>query len=867
MNNKLNALLKSAVLTVLLLVPLFAHADKKAWVEYQAATQTLTFHYDENMESVTATAKTDLGSMSSFSESIPKWLYDDNTYNPMALEIVKVVFDSSFADARPTSCANWFYGLSRLTTIEGLEYLNTSEVTDMNNMFYCCRSLTSLDLSHFDTGKVTNLKGMFESCTNLIEVNLTSFDMRFKKDYTAEDRMFSGCSKLRNIMVYDDNLYMQVWYHLPLLIVPCPDMFTGAVSLPGYDDQHTNGAWARDFSQAGYLNNVNVTPTKWVEYQESTASLTFHYDRFQGYTVATATYGFNEADTVPAWHGKDIKHVEFCKEMKKALPTNCYHWFYGMDKLKSIKGLNFLNTSNVTNMSGMFSGCFQLDSLDLTSFNTSKVTDMSGMFYLCVSLKSIVAADTFAVAADTETTMMFESCVSLPAYDDGKVDGSMVKDITQGGYIDYNCVATPAWAEYQDDSRTLTFHHNKLRSYSTATETFAVDPSDEYNFTQWAAKDIKKVVFSKDFSDVRMQSCNYWFINKTSLQEIEGMENLNTSELTSMESMFSYCTGLTSLDLSSLYLNGLTNTRRMFLGCTNLKNIYVSENFSLSNVTDGQRMFQECYALPNFDSGNVSQDKANYIDGYLTLRRHFTVGDTRYNADGYGDNATCYADIRLDNDNVMSSDFAFKLGEGNTISYHRDVDYTWDALCLPFAFEASAPNCKFYEISNVGADAVTVKEITGEVPAGRPVLVYSEQGSFNISGKADSIIVPRPIEDTNMTGTFEKEEVSEFAKYALSGNKFLNVYYLYQQSRENTVISPYSAYLVLDLENLIAWPAESLDIVVEEASGINDINAADALLSLDGAEIYDIQGHRLTAIQPGLVIVKKNGITRKMIVK
>ncbi len=864
MDNKLYALMKSAVLTVLLLVPLFAHADKKAWVEYQADTQTLTFHYDENMESVTATAKTDLDSMSSFDKSIPKWLYDDNTYNPRALEIVKVVFDSSFADARPTSCANWFNGLSRLATIEGLEYLNTSKVTDMSDMFYCCRSLTSLDLSHFDIGNVTNMKAMFELCSNLVEINLTSFDIRKKKVASAVDYMFRYCSKLRNIMVYDDHFYIEEWNTMALTL-PCSEMFEGAVSLPGYDGRYTSGRMCRDLARGGYLNNVNVTPTKWVEYQESTATLTFHYDRFEGYTDATGKYDFNEIDTVPAWRGKEITNVVFDKGMKKVFPVTCYHWFYGMDKLKSIKGLNFLNTNNVTNMAGMFSGCSKLDSLDLTSFNTSKVTDMSGMFYLCVSLKSIVAADTFAVAAHTETTMMFESCVSLPNYNDQKVDGSMVKDITLGGYIDYNSVANSAWAEYQADQRTLTFHHNKLRSYSTATETFTVDPSDEYNFTQWATKDIKKVVFSKGFSNVHMQNCNFWFINQSSLQEIEGIENLNTSELTSMESMFSYCTALTSLDFTQLDLSGLKNTRRMFRGSTNLKNIYVSEGFSLPNVTEGLDMFKECYALPNFNSGNVSNDKANYVDGYLTLRRQFTVGDTQYNADGYGDNTTCYDDIRLDKDNVMSSGFAFKLGEGNTISYHRDMNDSWEALCLPFAFDASATNCKFYEISNVGTDAVTVKEITGEVPAGRPVLVYSEQGSFNISGKADSVIVPRPIEDTNMTGTFEEVEVLLPTQYAISGNKFLNVFFSYQPSR-STIISPYSAYLVIDLASLTTLP-ESLDIVIDGTSGIIDINAADALQSLDGAELYDIQGRRLTTIQPGIVIAKKNGITRKMIVK
>ena len=106
-------------------------------------------------------------------ESVPDGDYALNTgsNNPSWYDsrgsVAKVVFDESFKDVRPTSCYQWFYSFSNLTTIEGIENLNTEEVTDMSEMFYNCSSLTSLDVSKFNTDKVKNMSYMFSVCPGL----------------------------------------------------------------------------------------------------------------------------------------------------------------------------------------------------------------------------------------------------------------------------------------------------------------------------------------------------------------------------------------------------------------------------------------------------------------------------------------------------------------------------------------------------------------------------------------------------------------------------------------------------------------------------------------------------------------------------
>ena len=101
--------------------------------------------------------------------SNPGW-YADRT------GITTVVFSPSFIKARPTTTSSWFRGMSQLTTIEGMENLNTSEVKDMRLMFYGCSQLSSIDLSHFNTGMVSGMRQMFYGCSSLTSLDLSQFD-------------------------------------------------------------------------------------------------------------------------------------------------------------------------------------------------------------------------------------------------------------------------------------------------------------------------------------------------------------------------------------------------------------------------------------------------------------------------------------------------------------------------------------------------------------------------------------------------------------------------------------------------------------------------------------------------------------------
>ena len=149
-----------------------------AYAEFDNATGTLTFRY----KGVKPAEAYDLNVKS----NNPGW--QDQKGN-----IKKVVFDASFANARPTSCCLWFADCFYLTEIEGIENLNTEKVTNMGSMFSGCYALTSLDVSNFNTEKVTYMSSMFEDCQELSSLDLSKFNTANVKN--MED-MFKECRKL-----------------------------------------------------------------------------------------------------------------------------------------------------------------------------------------------------------------------------------------------------------------------------------------------------------------------------------------------------------------------------------------------------------------------------------------------------------------------------------------------------------------------------------------------------------------------------------------------------------------------------------------------------------------------------------------------
>ena len=353
------------------------------YAEFDNATGTLTFCY----KGVKPEGAYDLN----VGGSDPEW-------KTLGTNVNKVVFNASFANARPTSCYYWFCGCSKLTDIEGIENLNTENVTNMNSMFDRCSALTSLDLTNFNTAKVSDMSYMFMGCSALTTIFVSD---KFVTDQVTDGRdMFHMCINL-----------------------------IGAIEYDGSKSDHTYANYENGyFSPEGGFH-------AYAEFNNATGTLTFS----RGLSKPAGAYDLNVGNNTPEWSTQkdDINKVVFDASFANARPTSCYKWFDGCANLTDIEGIENLNTEKVTNMGSMFSGCYVLTSLDVSNFNTQNVEDMSYMFNRCIYLTSLDVSN-FNTQNVEKMDFMFSCCEGLNFLDLSKFD---TQNVTNMSYMFWNSSA------------------------------------------------------------------------------------------------------------------------------------------------------------------------------------------------------------------------------------------------------------------------------------------------------------------------------------------------------------------------------------------------------------------------------------------
>ena len=233
-----------------------------------------------------------------------------------------------------------FISLSNLQTIQGLENLDTSQVTNMNEMFANCENLTSLDVSHFDTSQVTNMAGMFFGCWVLTNLDVSHWDT---SQVTNMRGMFFWCKSLISLDV-------SIWDTSQ--VTDMTGMFWYCYSLINLDVSH----W--DTSQVTMMELVFGACNKLTDLDVS------HWDTSQ---VTNMSEMFENCDSL---HSLDLINWDTSQV------TDMNWMFYGCQSLTNLDVSHF-DTSQVTDMYLMFSGCKSLTSLDLSSFDTSQVTSKS----------------------------------------------------------------------------------------------------------------------------------------------------------------------------------------------------------------------------------------------------------------------------------------------------------------------------------------------------------------------------------------------------------------------------------------------------------------------------------------------------------
>lgn len=551
----------SLLLMLMLLQPVMAQTqDPIMYARLNRETQTLTLYYDTKIDYWLDRLIVDNQSL---------WL--DGSERK---KIKTVVFDESFKHARPKSCDQWFYLFKGLTKIEHLDYLNTSEVENMGSMFSNCTSLETLDLSSFNTEKVTNMSEMFVGSTNLRTINLPKGFIG--SNVTDLNGMFRGCVSLTELDLSGSNAEK---------VKNMGSMFYGCVAL---SNLNLSGFKTGSLTEMRYL------------FSSCQSLESLDLSGFNTENVTSMASMFSQCSSL---RSLDLSSFNTSKVIGMNL------MFFNCTNLESID-LSSFETENLQQMPHMFYSCTKLEMLDLSSFATPNMTSMYCAFQNCKNLKTIYVTSAFTTDKVTEGRTAFAGCVNLPNYTTDKT-GVEMAHTGAGGYL---TAATDSWVRWDAPTGTLSFHRSGTKP--AGDNILDLGYGNDPNWDTHAAE-IKKVVFKAGFRDETHTTCSKWFSGCTNLTSIEGIENLNTSNVKYMNEMFGQCSNLETLDLSHFNTENVGNMSNMFNGCTKLHDLNIS-SFNTENVTNMYGMFYGCSSLDSLDLSHfntryVRNDQMNYM--------------------------------------------------------------------------------------------------------------------------------------------------------------------------------------------------------------------------------------------------------------
>ena len=719
-------------------------------------------------------------------------------------------------------------------------------------------NIESLDLNHAvivnkpTVGKMSYLLGI-----NSLDIKSVVFDKSFKTYApTSLNSFFGGLSNLKTIK---DLKYLNTEQ-----VTDMSYMFFDC-ALTSLDLSNFNTAKVRDMSHMFYrcsaLTSLDLS-------NFNTAIVTNMSNMFYGCSVLSSLdlSNFNTAK------------VEDMQSM-----------FDGCQNLSSLDLSNF-NTAIVSNMRDMFFDCSALSSLDLSNFYTKKVENMGGMFAGCSALTTIYASDKFVTSKVQSGEGMFAICKNLKGtileYNNSKTDHTYA-NYGKNGYF------TPVfeYAEFNEGTGTLTFR----RGLSKPERAYALNlEASEPGWWSTHRYEIKKVVFDASFANARPTSCYKWFHHCTNLATIEGIENLNTENVTNMHGMFFYCQNLSSLDLTNFNTGNVTNMFNMFSNCQNLSSldltsfntanvtfmdymfdgcstlttIYASEKFVTDQVNGGD-MFNECRSLKDYSFSKRDSKYANYKTGYFSK----LVGKN-------GDDKIGAAGETLATDNLVLDDgkdfVAYEPFAAKAASYSRTVEgTTWATLCLPFEVSLDGQNFRAFKLlsADEGTETVELEEIETSIEAGTPVIIKMKDGEtkldFTVANKEIANEVKTAETDNGnyqLQGLYTQKEFSKDTDnncYIVKGDKLMNPAKLLGTSTKSVGSKPFRAYMA---DNSSAPAAGARMFSISVGGSTTAIEQLETTAD-SKAEYYDLQGRRLQDLQKGVNIVKRGGKTMKVIIK
>ena len=529
---------------------------------YKAAIKNITFEDEINIPS----------------DAIESWDIGVSQTGDVMAYVVKNTSDENYYDLYIQSdtqlYANenmsfWFYNMTYVDSLNGLELLDTSMTTNMESMFDCFgynSSKLTLDVSSLDTSNVTNMSGMFRSTgykaqkftlniTGLETGNVTNMSYMFHQTGCTSTVLLLDVSGFDTSKVTNMNgMFRYAGYQSTVLELDVSKFNTSLVTSMAsmfYAAGHKNTNFKLDVSG---FDTSNVTGMDSMFFQTGYKSTVLELD----------VSGFNTSKV-----------------------TRMDSMFYGAGRANESFTLDVsgFDTSKVTSMAGMFHGAGYVSTamtINVSNFITSKVTNMSDMFreFAPKSRNLYIDVSGFDMSNVTTIKSMFMNCGNSSTVLNYDIAGWNTTKVTDMSYAFYNAgVNNSSFAldVSKLDTSSVTNMSNMFYGTGKNASTFSLDVS---NFITGKVTDMSSMFYKTGYS------------NPNFTLDVSGFD---TSSVTNMSEMFyevGYNSTVLELDVSGFNTSKVTNMTSMFYNA-GYSSSKINTNITIMNpnITSYDNMF------------------------------------------------------------------------------------------------------------------------------------------------------------------------------------------------------------------------------------------------------------------------------------
>lgn len=642
-----------------------ANEDSSYWFEYNNDDFS-DYDVPQNVERIIGLSILDTSNVRDFSYMFYYFIkiteLDLSTFNTSSATTLESMFSvcfklsslniSNWDTSKVTTIAGIFNNCNSLEYVEGLDEIDTSNVTSMRHTFsyskvtnftnlntskvtnmeytfigylrdelvfpnwdlssvtsfYACfvggpegGTIKTLDLSNFKHSEKASLSGLFLELSSLTKLTMPREFGKGVKDFSYT---FRGLSNVKNINL--ENIDLSSATNLD-------SMFSGCSSLTGLDVSKWDVSNVTDMSFMFYgcskLGSIDVS--KWdtskvttLDHFAAHANLKrIGMEKWNTSSLVNANAAFHncgeEELDLSAW---DVSNVQFFSQM-----------FENSTKLKRIHGLDKWDTSNALVFDEMFGRCSKLEELDLSSWDTRKARKgvqsstnghtgsvFNNMFQSCNNLRKVKVGANFSINGDgTNTTASYKFILPTPSSD--YIEGA------DGYWYTFN------GEKYAPNGIKDKTEETYYASYNMITDLDAIvkngsllDAANAIRHLTGSSERYKPSEFKKAL-DVEVNVipdevfhitglCSYrfaygsldWFLNKYA-------DKITTSDITDANRMFYSCKA-ERVPSEINFVEGGCPVPAMFGSCSNLKYI-PSIDFKHTSAEEAQSMFSFDYAL------------------------------------------------------------------------------------------------------------------------------------------------------------------------------------------------------------------------------------------------------------------------------